>query len=137
MIPVAQLDSTPLLTVSLLDEADVVTARQRARQLSAELGFPTQDQVRIATAVSEIARNAYQYAQGGKVEFGLALNDMVKSGKLKAPIVMGRDHLDCGSVASPFRETEAKHPVEIVGKQLRAAMPFLDPVTVEEVAKSR
>ena len=36
-----------------------------------------------------------------------------------------------------FREAEAKHPVEIVGKQLRAAMPFLDPVTVEEVAKTR
>ena len=36
-----------------------------------------------------------------------------------------------------FREAEAKHPVEIVGKKLRAAMPFLDPVTVEEVAKTR
>jgi ketol-acid reductoisomerase len=36
-----------------------------------------------------------------------------------------------------FREAEAKHPIEIVGKQLRAAMPFLDPVTVEEVAKNR
>jgi ketol-acid reductoisomerase len=36
-----------------------------------------------------------------------------------------------------FRDAEAKHPVEIVGKQLRAAMPFLDPVTVEEVAKNR
>ena len=36
-----------------------------------------------------------------------------------------------------FREAEAKHPVEIVGKKLRASMPFLDPVTVEEVAKSR
>jgi ketol-acid reductoisomerase len=36
-----------------------------------------------------------------------------------------------------FREAEAKHPVEIVGKKLRAAMPFLDPVTVEEVAKNR
>ena len=35
-----------------------------------------------------------------------------------------------------FREAEAKHPVEIVGKQLRASMPFLDPVTVEEVAKT-
>src|SRR5437762_11909204 len=34
------------------------------------------------------------------------MNDLVKSGKLKAPIVIGRDHLDCGSVASPFRETE-------------------------------
>ncbi len=36
-----------------------------------------------------------------------------------------------------FREAEAKHPVEIVGKQLRAAMPFLDPVTVEEISKTR
>src|ERR1700735_1703559 len=36
-----------------------------------------------------------------------------------------------------FREAEAKHPVEIVGKKLRASMPFLDPVTVEEVAKTR
>ena len=36
-----------------------------------------------------------------------------------------------------FREAEAKHPVEIVGKELRAHMPFLDPITVEEVAKSR
>ena len=38
--------------------------------------------------------------------FGEAINDMVKSGELKAPIVIGRDHLDCGSVASPNRETE-------------------------------
>ena len=36
-----------------------------------------------------------------------------------------------------FREAEAKHPVEIVGKKLRASMPFLDPVTVEEVSKTR
>ena len=38
---------------------------------------------------------------------GLKFNEMVASGELKAPIVIGRDHLDCGSVASPFRETEA------------------------------
>jgi urocanate hydratase len=44
---------------------------------------------------------------GERAEFGLAMNDLVKMGKLKAPIVMGRDHLDCGSVASPFRETES------------------------------
>ena len=39
--------------------------------------------------------------------FGEAINDMVAAGELKAPIVIGRDHLDCGSVASPNRETEA------------------------------
>jgi urocanate hydratase len=44
---------------------------------------------------------------GERAQFGLALNDLVKKGKLKAPIVMGRDHLDCGSVASPYRETES------------------------------
>ena len=45
------------------------------------------------------------YTQRSK--FGVALNQMVASGELSAPIVIGRDHLDCGSVASPYRETEA------------------------------
>ena len=45
--------------------------------------------------------------QGERARFGAALNDLVSSGELSAPIVIGRDHLDTGSVASPFRETEA------------------------------
>ena len=44
---------------------------------------------------------------GQRAKFGLALNAMVRSGELSAPIVIGRDHLDCGSVASPNRETES------------------------------
>src|SRR6266849_4398697 len=44
---------------------------------------------------------------GERDKFGLALNDLVATGELKAPIVIGRDHLDCGSVASPYRETES------------------------------
>ena len=44
--------------------------------------------------------------QGERARFGLALNDLVKAGDVSAPIVIGRDHLDTGSVASPFRETE-------------------------------
>ncbi len=43
---------------------------------------------------------------GERAKFGLALNALVRSGELKAPIVIGRDHLDTGSVASPYRETE-------------------------------
>jgi urocanate hydratase len=43
---------------------------------------------------------------GERDKFGLALNDLVARGELQAPVVMGRDHLDCGSVASPYRETE-------------------------------
>ena len=61
--------STPVLAVKIKEEQDVVTARQRARQLSALLGFNQQDQTRVATAVSEIARNAYRYAGGGRVDF--------------------------------------------------------------------
>jgi urocanate hydratase len=45
--------------------------------------------------------------QGERARFGVALNDLVASGEISAPIVIGRDHLDTGSVASPFRETEA------------------------------
>jgi urocanate hydratase len=44
---------------------------------------------------------------GERAEFGLYINDLVKSGKISCPIVIGRDHLDTGSVASPYRETEA------------------------------
>jgi urocanate hydratase len=43
---------------------------------------------------------------GDRAKFALRMNDLVRSGELRAPIVIGRDHLDCGSVASPFRETE-------------------------------
>ena len=44
---------------------------------------------------------------GERARFGVEMNRMVADGRLKAPIVIGRDHLDCGSVASPYRETEA------------------------------
>src|SRR5947199_10669406 len=58
-----------ILSVAIKYEHDVVNARQRARQIAGLLGFDAQDQTRIATAVSEIARNAYNYAGSGKVEF--------------------------------------------------------------------
>jgi urocanate hydratase len=44
---------------------------------------------------------------GERARFGERINDLVKTGLVEAPIVIGRDHLDCGSVASPYRETEA------------------------------
>jgi len=44
---------------------------------------------------------------GDRMKAGLLFNEMVKAGEVKAPIVIGRDHLDCGSVASPYRETES------------------------------
>src|SRR3954452_13045881 len=63
--------SKALLTVAIKYEQDVVVSRQRARQIAALLGFDGQDQTRIATAVSEIARNAFRYAGGGRVEFSI------------------------------------------------------------------
>src|SRR5688572_27236557 len=61
--------SQPLMTVEIKYEPDVVTARQRARQIAQLVGFENQEQVRIATAVSELARNVFQYAGRGKVQF--------------------------------------------------------------------
>jgi signal transduction histidine kinase/CheY-like chemotaxis protein len=60
-----------ILTLGIRYEHDVVLARQRARQIAERIGFEPQDQTRIATAVSEIARNAFTYAGGGRVEFAL------------------------------------------------------------------
>lgn len=67
------LPGKPVLSVGIEAERDVVTARQRARQVCAFLGFSQQDQTRISTAVSEIARNAYQYAGGGRLDFSIDL----------------------------------------------------------------
>lgn len=60
-----------LFTLEIHYEQDVVQARQRTRDLAEQLGFDGQDQARLATAVSEIARNAFQYAKGGRVKFGV------------------------------------------------------------------
>ena len=59
---------------------------------------------------------------GERAKFGLAMNDLVARGELKAPIVIGRDHLDCGSVASPYRETETMRD----GSDAVADWPFLN-----------
>jgi signal transduction histidine kinase/DNA-binding response OmpR family regulator len=99
-----------ILAVRLQDEHDVVLARQRARQLAEFLAFDTQEQTRIATAVSEIARNALNYAGGGNVEFflegvqppqvllirisdhgpGIAVLQQILNGQYASPTGLGR-----------------------------------------------
>jgi signal transduction histidine kinase len=64
-------ESITLLSVDISYEHDVVLARQRARQVAELVGFDAQDQTRIATALSELARNAYEYAGGGRVTFAI------------------------------------------------------------------
>jgi urocanate hydratase len=91
------------------DPADI----QRTDELVLEL-FPRDEHLRrwITLAQERIrfqglpARICW-LGQGERATFGLALNDLVARGEVSAPIVIGRDHLDTGSVASPFRETEA------------------------------
>ncbi len=60
-----------LLLIAIAAETDIVLVRKRTRRLAELIGFDAQDQTRITTAVSEIARNAFEYAGGGQVEFGV------------------------------------------------------------------
>jgi PAS domain S-box-containing protein len=64
-------NATTISSLGISCEQDLVTVRQFARDVSALLDFGTQDQVRIATAVSELARNVFSYASGGEVEFSI------------------------------------------------------------------
>lgn len=75
-----------LLTMDIRYEHDVVLARQRTRNIAAALLFDIQAQTRIATAVSEIARNAFQYAGGGSMSFE------IDSGPEKMLVISVRDH---------------------------------------------
>ncbi|HYR06778.1 MAG TPA: urocanate hydratase, partial [Longimicrobium sp.] len=91
------------------DPADI----HRTDELVLEL-FPEDEhlkrwitQAREKVAFQGLPSRICWLGQGARAKFGVALNDLVASGELKAPIVIGRDHLDTGSVASPFRETEA------------------------------
>jgi signal transduction histidine kinase len=61
----------PIITLPIESEGDVVAVRQRARRVAELLGFERQEQTRIATAVSEVARNAFGYAGGGRAEFAI------------------------------------------------------------------
>ncbi len=102
--------TTQILRIRLDAEEDVVTARRRARGIAAGLGFSLLDQTRIASAISEIARNAFEYANGGEVVFAVDANatpqafivevrdrgpgirnlDAVLDGTYRSPTGMGR-----------------------------------------------
>jgi signal transduction histidine kinase/CheY-like chemotaxis protein len=91
-----------ILTVSLQNEHDVVLARQRGAQVAALLGYGLQDQTRIATAVSEIARNAYGYASGGLVYFRLSPDSVFQIEiKDKGPGIGALDDILAGNYKSP------------------------------------
>ena len=110
--------TAPLLTLTIRTERDVVAARQRSRQIAGLLGFDSQEQTRIATAVSEIARNAFQYARGGHVEFhvnnalqiriadrgpGIAELESILQGRYKSSTGMGLGIVGARRLMDQFR----------------------------------
>jgi serine/threonine-protein kinase RsbT len=60
------------VAIAIASATDIVTARQRGRELAARLGFSASDQTVVATAISELARNILEYARTGQVEVGVA-----------------------------------------------------------------
>jgi signal transduction histidine kinase/CheY-like chemotaxis protein len=131
-----------LLRMEIRREHDVVLVRQRARQIASALRFDSQDQTRIATALSEIARNAFQYASGGVVEFqilknpaalqisvsdkgrGIAdINDIL-AGKYVSPTGMGLGIIGARRLMDIFSvETSSQGTTIQIGKSIPAKFP--------------
>jgi signal transduction histidine kinase/DNA-binding response OmpR family regulator len=138
----------PLLTIRIASEFDVVQARQRARDIAAMLAFDRVAQTRLATAVSELTRNALAYAGGGRVDFqlegvtapqllvmtiadsgkGIADLDDILGGRFVSPTGMGRGISGSRRLVDGFEITTGPRGTTIILKQLlpREA-PFIDP----------
>ena len=99
----------PFRWVALSGDPDDI---RRTDQLVLEMFAANQDLVRWIRLAGEriqfqgLPARICWLGYGERAAFGLAINALVRSGEIKAPIVIGRDHLDAGSVASPYRETE-------------------------------
>jgi signal transduction histidine kinase/CheY-like chemotaxis protein len=146
----------PILTSAIHSEEDVVTARQRARQMAALLGFDRQDQTRIATAVSEIARNAFTYATGGHVEYlvdekavpplflarivdrGPGIEDLrqVLAGRYRSPTGMGLGLVGAKRLMDDFQiESRPGYGTTVlVGKQLPRGAETITPASLAALA---
>jgi signal transduction histidine kinase/DNA-binding response OmpR family regulator len=127
-----------LLRMEIRRENDVVLVRQRARQIAAALKFDAQDQTRIGTALSEIARNAFQYAGGGLVEFqiqkapdpalqisiidkgrGIAEIDSILDGKYLSATGMGLGIIGAKRLMDIFSvDTSSKGTTVVLGKKI-------------------
>ncbi len=147
--------SATLLTQEIRFEQDVVMTRQRTRQLAELLGFDAQDQTRLATAVSEIARNAFQYAGAGRVEFrvestspqtflicisdkgsGIPHLKTILDGQYKSPTGMGLGILGARRLMDQF-EIESKPrqgTTVLMGKTLPKRSPTLTANRLAQIA---
>lgn len=144
-----------ILTIGIKEELDVVACRQRARQIALLCGLQGQDQTRVATAVSELARNVYNYASRGKVEFaiegqtvpqvltiriedegpGIRNLDLVLSGQYQSATGMGLGILgarrlmdQCEIATAPGKGTTI-----VLKKLLPSSAPLVTPLAVGDM----
>jgi signal transduction histidine kinase/CheY-like chemotaxis protein len=143
-----------ILTVGIQAEFDVVACRQRARQIAALCGFGMQDQARIATAVSEIARNVFNYAAPGRAEFliegetapqvliiriedhgpGIADLDAILAGQYKSPTGMGMGLLGAQRLMDRFTvDTGAGGTLVELKKLFPAQARLLTPALIGDI----
>lgn len=143
--------SIRFLALSIETELDVVAARQRAREIAGICGFALQDQARISTAVSELARNVYNYAGKGRIEYaiegvtvpqlltiliedkgpGIAHIKEVLSGRYQSPTGMGLGVIGAKRLMDQFEITTNGGGTKIVlRKFLPASAPLLTPSMV-------
>ena len=144
-----------ILTIEIRFEQDVVMTRQRVRQIAELLGFDSQDRTRIATAVSEIARNAFQYAKGGKIQFwvegespqifmvsirdqgrGIPNLKTILEGKYASNTGMGLGIIGSKRLMDQFRidSTPEQGTVVVMGKNLPKRSPIVTTKRLAEIA---
>ena len=148
--------SISLLSMTIRYEQDVVAVRQKARQVAAAVGFDGQDQTRIATAISELARNAFMYARGGAIEFlvegerapqllvirvsdrgpGIADVDAVLSGRYRSQTGMGLGMAGARRLVDRFEVTSSigEGTTVMVAKVFSRRAPALDAAALRALA---
>ncbi len=145
----------PILKVEIKYEHDIVLARQRARFIAGLLGFDANDQTRISTSVSEIARNAFKYAGGGAVSFlvegqhkpqificrigdhGPGIPDvaLILEGRYRSQTGMGMGIVGARKLMDYFHiESAPGGTVVMLGKTLPNAAPMVDARRISEMA---
>jgi signal transduction histidine kinase/DNA-binding response OmpR family regulator len=145
-----------ILTLAIRQEHDLVAARQRARQIAELAGFDRIDQTRVATAVSEITRNAFMYAGGGEVEYsiegdtapqllvirigdcgpGIARLDGILSGEYRSPTGLGLGIAGARRLVDRFDIDSSPAGTRVhLAKLLPARAPMLDGVALERLVR--
>lgn len=139
--------------MALSNERDLVGARQQARSVAEKLGFDHHDQIRIATAVSEIARNAFRYARGGSVTFDVNLDtrmflisvvdkgggiphlDKVLAGSYQSSTGMGMGIIGTKRLMDSFSIESSSHGTTVqFGKYLPQHHPGFDTAGIQRIS---